>query len=244
MRLIRPLTLISLCGLIPTLAGCGAAKSAGEPDYAPAGAPDSVAYAADEEAAGAPMAYPGQPMAQAPAGAVAPGQSPAAPPVASPVPQAKRMAAPKEASVAATGKPPQVAVGPAEPQGTEQYTDYGVNPAVDPAKDPLSTFAIDVDTASYSIARSKLTSGQLPPFQSVRAEEFVNYFNYGYAGPSQKPFAVHLHAAPPPWSHSILCSNLIWNMSSFFFATKLMYQKLWGSSSSAVSYIWWSTGMG
>ncbi len=91
------------------------------------------------------------------------------------------------------------AVAPAEPVGTEAYKDYGVNPTVDPAKDRLSTFAIDVDTASYAISRRKLLEGGLPPYQAVRAEEFLNYFDYAYAAPKQGPFAVHLAAAPSPF---------------------------------------------
>lgn len=91
------------------------------------------------------------------------------------------------------------AVAPAEPQGTEAYKDYGVNPTVDPAKDRFSTFSIDVDTASYAISRRKLLEGGLPPYQAVRAEEFLNYFDYGYAAPKQGPFAVHLAAAPSPF---------------------------------------------
>ncbi|MBW2453507.1 MAG: von Willebrand factor type A domain-containing protein [Deltaproteobacteria bacterium] len=207
MRLIHPLAVISICGLIPTLTACGSAPmSASKPAYAPGGAPDSASYAEEAAEQPAPMAYPSQPMA----GAAAPGQPqampPAPPPAMSPDAQPKRALAATEVADRGKSKPPKVAVGPVEPQGTEQYTDYGVNPAVDPAKDPLSTFAIDVDTASYTIARSKLTSSQLPPFQAVRTEEFLNYFNYGYAGPQGKPFAVHLHAAPSPYQtgHHIL----------------------------------------
>jgi len=88
------------------------------------------------------------------------------------------------------------------PANTEQYTDYGVSPFVDASKDRLSTFAIDVDTASYSIARRKLREGAIPPKAAVRAEEFINSFDYGYSGPtheSKAPFAVHFAAAPSPF---------------------------------------------
>jgi Ca-activated chloride channel family protein len=103
---------------------------------------------------------------------------------------------------------PAVAMPPAEPKGTEDYKDYGVNPIVDPAKDRFSTFAIDVDTASYAIARRKIMEGELPPYQAVRVEEFLNYFDYGYEGPKPGasgkdgpvPFAVHLAAAPSPFA--------------------------------------------
>ena len=83
---------------------------------------------------------------------------------------------------------------------TEEYKDYGVNPFVDTKQDKLSTFSIDVDTASYAITRRYLGKDrQLPPKQSVRAEEFLNSFDYGYETPKQGgPFAVHFAAAPSP----------------------------------------------
>jgi Ca-activated chloride channel family protein len=87
----------------------------------------------------------------------------------------------------------------------EEYTDYGVNPIVDPAKDRVSTFAIDVDTGSYAIARRKLLQGSIPPREAIRAEEFLNSFNYDYAGPEDRgermPFTVHLDAAPSPFTN-------------------------------------------
>ena len=95
---------------------------------------------------------------------------------------------------------PAFAAEPPEPQGTEDYKDYGVNPTTDPAKDRFSTFAIDVDTASYAISRRKIIEGSLPPFQAVRAEEFLNYFDYAYPGPASGAFAVHLAAAPSPFA--------------------------------------------
>ena len=83
----------------------------------------------------------------------------------------------------------------------ESYRDNGVNAAVATSVDMLSTFAIDVDTASYAIARRKLVTGELPPPAAVRVEEFINYFDYRYAGPTWgKPFAVHMDAAPSPFA--------------------------------------------
>jgi Ca-activated chloride channel homolog len=88
-----------------------------------------------------------------------------------------------------------------DPQTGEQYKDYGVNPFVDTATDRLSTFAIDVDTASYAIARRKILAGEMPPPAAVRVEEFINYFKYDYAGPTDgAPFAVHMDMAPSPFS--------------------------------------------
>jgi Ca-activated chloride channel family protein len=73
------------------------------------------------------------------------------------------------------------------------------NPFVITEHDPLSTFAADVDTASYDIFTSSVTSGSLPPAATVRLEEFVNYFHYGYQAPAadaKAPFSISLAAAP------------------------------------------------
>ena len=86
-------------------------------------------------------------------------------------------------------------------QNSEDYQNYGTNPMVDTSEDHLSTFAIDVDTASYAIARRKINEGHVPPANAVRVEEFVNYFKYEYAGPTNgAPFAVHMDMAPSPFS--------------------------------------------
>ncbi|HEY0255715.1 MAG TPA: von Willebrand factor type A domain-containing protein, partial [Kofleriaceae bacterium] len=88
-----------------------------------------------------------------------------------------------------------------EPQTGEQYTDYGRNPWTDTAKDHLSTFAADVDTASYTIARRKLESGELPPEASVRVEEWVNYFKYGFPAATGEngPFSIVMDSAQHPF---------------------------------------------
>ena len=79
------------------------------------------------------------------------------------------------------------------------FEDYGVNPFVDTYEDNLSTFALDVDTASYVVTRNHLEGGQLPPIEAVRVEEFVNYFDGGYR-PVIDEFNVTLEAAPTPFS--------------------------------------------
>ena len=84
-------------------------------------------------------------------------------------------------------------------RSTEEYTDHGVNPFTIVDKDALSTFSIDVDTASYTIARRKLEGGVLPPWEAVRVEEFVNYLDYKYESPSGEPFKVHMAAMPDPF---------------------------------------------
>lgn len=80
-----------------------------------------------------------------------------------------------------------------------QQPSLPANPFVITAHDPLSTFAADVDTASYDIFTSSVNSGSLPPAATVRLEEFVNYFHYGYEPPSadsEQPFSISLAAAP------------------------------------------------
>lgn len=86
-------------------------------------------------------------------------------------------------------------------RNTEEYTDHGVNPFVLTEQDNLSTFSIDVDTASYTVARSKIEDGMLPPAAAVRVEEFINYFDHDYAPPTgdAHPFAVHFDAFPDPF---------------------------------------------
>ena len=83
----------------------------------------------------------------------------------------------------------------------EAYHDWGKNAWVDASKDHLSTFAADVDTASYTIARRKLNESTLPPAAAVRVEEFVNYFRYAFPDPkADSPFAVVMDAVPSPLS--------------------------------------------
>jgi Ca-activated chloride channel family protein len=92
---------------------------------------------------------------------------------------------------------------PLEPlaDNTEQYQDNGVNTFVTVAEDRMSTFSIDVDTASYTLARRKILEGSPPPRESVRVEEFLNYFRYDYPEPPPgTPLAVHLDAAPSPFT--------------------------------------------
>ncbi len=79
------------------------------------------------------------------------------------------------------------------------FEDYGVNPFVDPYEDDLSTFALDVDTASYVVTRNYLEGNALPPIEAVRVEEFVNYFDGGYQ-PLIDEFNITLEAAPSPFS--------------------------------------------
>jgi Ca-activated chloride channel family protein len=79
------------------------------------------------------------------------------------------------------------------------FRDYGVNPFVDSFTDHLSTFALDVDTASYSVARRYVMDGNLPPADAVRVEEFVNSFEQDYPNPPDVAFGVYADGAPSPF---------------------------------------------
>jgi Ca-activated chloride channel family protein len=85
-----------------------------------------------------------------------------------------------------------------EPYDAVFFEEYGVNPFVDTDEDNLSTFAVDVDTGSYTIMRYYVNDGYLPPDESVRVEEYINYFDQGYAPPAEGEgaFAIHLEGAP------------------------------------------------
>ncbi len=80
---------------------------------------------------------------------------------------------------------------------------WGTNPFVEANVDDQSTFAVDVDTASYTLLRKYLTDrGVLPPREAIRTEEFLNYFDYEYAPPPEgQTFAVHTEMAPSPFGH-------------------------------------------
>jgi Ca-activated chloride channel family protein len=85
---------------------------------------------------------------------------------------------------------------------TEKYPGGASNPIRQVAAEPVSTFSIDVDTASYANVRRFLTDGRLPPRDAVRVEELVNYFDYGYAAPATaaEPFKAYTAVTPSPWA--------------------------------------------
>ncbi|HKK17263.1 MAG TPA: von Willebrand factor type A domain-containing protein [Opitutales bacterium] len=98
-----------------------------------------------------------------------------------------------------------------KPAGDKDWNTESYDPIEDtdfrsPLVAPLSTFSIDVDTASYANVRRFLNQGQLPPADAVRIEELINYFNYSDAAPAESleeggdPFAVHMAQATAPWN--------------------------------------------
>ena len=85
--------------------------------------------------------------------------------------------------------------------GTEQYDPIIENAFLTVAEQPLSTFSVDVDTASYANVRRFLREGRLPPPSAVRIEELVNYFSYDYPAPDDEtPFSVDMEVAECPWN--------------------------------------------
>lgn len=85
--------------------------------------------------------------------------------------------------------------------GRDKFKDFEENPVKAVKSDPISTFSIDVDTASYSFMRSGLMQGVLPPKDAVRVEELINYFDYDYPLPDAKgaPFSTNVMVEPSPW---------------------------------------------
>lgn len=88
------------------------------------------------------------------------------------------------------------------PAGHDRFTAHDQNPVKLVAEDPVSTFSIDVDTASYAWMRRSLREGALPDPASVRTEELINYFPYDYAAPAsaEGPFAVTATVMDAPWA--------------------------------------------
>jgi Ca-activated chloride channel homolog len=97
---------------------------------------------------------------------------------------------------------------PNAPQGNSSpydmfFQNYGVNPSIDTEDDHLSTFALDVDTGSYTVMRNYLNDGNLPPPDSVRVEEYVNYFNQNYPNPPRhQAFGITMDGAPSPFTQT------------------------------------------
>lgn len=86
-------------------------------------------------------------------------------------------------------------------QPGEEYETITENTFLTPSEYPLSTFAIDVDGASYSNIRRMIMDGRLPVKDAVRVEEMINYFNYNYEQPrNEEPFSVHTDIGPSPWN--------------------------------------------
>jgi Ca-activated chloride channel family protein len=99
---------------------------------------------------------------------------------------------------AATPGAPPVTMTPPPSNGGDRFSAPGTNPFISTTHNPFSTFGADVDTASYDIFRRDVKLGMVPRPESVRLEEYVNYFAYEYPAPAadaKHPFQISLEAA-------------------------------------------------
>ena len=85
--------------------------------------------------------------------------------------------------------------------GAMYFQNYGTHLFVDTEYDQLSTFGLDVDTASYTIAKNYVNNNMLPPTDAIRMEEFVNFFDYDY--PSTDKFSIYTEVAPSPYEDDL-----------------------------------------
>jgi len=108
-------------------------------------------------------------------------------------------------SYPAGARAPNASAAPAgDVQAGETYAKVVENDFVDASQTPVSTFAIDVDTASYTLMRRDITAGRAPVADGVRPEEYLNYFHYDYPAPQgPHPFAVHVDGAPTPFGQGL-----------------------------------------
>ena len=110
----------------------------------------------------------------------------------------------ERASYAASGADSEASPADFPEQGRDQFAEFDSNPVKVVAEESVSTFSIDVDTASYGFVRASLNAGVLPHKDAVRVEELVNYFPYDYPGPESRetPFAASVSLLPAPWNDS------------------------------------------
>ncbi|WP_421800975.1 vWA domain-containing protein [Gemmobacter aquaticus] len=130
-----------------------------------------------------------------------------APALASPPAQSRAEAPTGLAEDAAVGAaivaavPMEGEIAPAPPATTEDFANAKANHVKVTAEEPVSTFSIDVDTASWTVIRQSLNAGTLPPAEAVRIEEMVNYFPYAYPAPEgEAPFRADVSVFETPWN--------------------------------------------
>jgi Ca-activated chloride channel family protein len=200
MRVRRPdwnkvLVVASILSVASMPVGCDQAKNG------------NVSNTISARASSAPTSAPAPEAKQASSGQATPGRMMQATPgkmITSEVDRSMPVSAPKSEAPPA----PQWANRQASaPSASEEanYSPIVENNYKDPKADPLSTFSIDVDTASYSNVRRFLTQGMLPPNGAIRIEEMVNYFPYAYPQPSTKgndPFSINVEVAACPWDEN------------------------------------------
>jgi Ca-activated chloride channel family protein len=182
-----------LLSVIPLLmlAACNAGTNTAPPASSASPAP-SAGRAKSEEKAAPIKAAPAFPSSL---------KSPSA---SAPVPLAAKPGAPapqKPASQKLSENLPAVDAAAPQSSNTEEYNRIYDNPFQRVSISPLSTFSIDVDTASYTNVRRFINEGQLPPKDAVRIEELINYFTYDYPQPTgDRPFSITTEISQAPWN--------------------------------------------
>jgi Ca-activated chloride channel family protein len=126
------------------------------------------------------------------------GGPPATPPVVAPPAPATPAPPPPAPKPLAPPPPPKPAPPPPKPPAPPRAA-AACNPFIEVAKESFSTFAIDVDTASYTLTRQAIRAGRLPDPEVVRTEELVNAFDYGDEAPDHATFRVYVEGAPAPF---------------------------------------------
>jgi Ca-activated chloride channel family protein len=209
-----------LIALLVWLAGCNISKP--QPDNAPppSHAKQTEATAADYSRSSSTALQPATPITAAQPPTRSPGDAlasnarqrktlpimPAPLPAPSPPPAIQEMSMPAPAMPMVSANAMRLFHSPLQPMpgdvNRENYTHRDSNPVQLASEQPVSTFSLDVDTGSYTNVRRMLNEGQLPPADAVRAEEFINYFDYGYAPSTtrEQPFSVTTELAPAPWN--------------------------------------------
>lgn len=150
----------------------------------------------------APEAMPAPPPAQAQSGQLAAGGR-----ASTQVPVTAMQRAPMPAGAIAESRPMVAPSMPADQmlpreENRDRIESFKTNPVHETAQDPVSTFSIDIDTASYSFVRRSLKEGILPDPDTVRVEEMINYFPYDWKGPdsASTPFNPTVTVMPTPWN--------------------------------------------
>ncbi len=127
----------------------------------------------------------------------------ASPPVSAAQPKAMKRLRAQQANKPVGGLiAAEPSVRPVEAESRDRFQSHADNPVKTTTQDPVSTFSIDVDTASYAFVRRSLKEGLLPNPDSVRVEEMINYFPYDWKGPdsAEVPFNATVTVTPSPWN--------------------------------------------
>jgi Ca-activated chloride channel homolog len=171
---------------------------------APAAQPSAEAEAAANDlapggdASESLRSFDAAPMAAAPLAAAPPAEAPARLMTREAVPGTRTASQPRPtAAMSAPVDPMPLAV-----ENRDRIEAFDANPVRSALENPVSTFSVDVDTASYAFVRSSLKSGVLPQADTVRVEEMINYFPYDWPGPQDAatPFNATVSVMPTPWN--------------------------------------------